>query len=128
MAKSKGTGSKKKKSVQAKNEKPVILVTNDDGITAPGIRNLVEAVRSLGTVVVVAPDKPQSGKGDAITIGSPLRLHKVNTFEGIVAYQCTGTPVDWVKMAVNKNMHRKPDIYVSGINTGANQRIQGNYF
>src|SRR5690606_24061104 len=123
MAKSKGTGSKKKKSVQAKNEKPVILVTNDDGITAPGIRNLVEAVRSLGTVVVVAPDKPQSGMGQAITIGIPLRLHKVNTVEGIEAYQCTCTPVDCVKLAVDKILHRKPDICVSGINHGANHSI-----
>ena len=59
-------------------EKPVILITNDDGVTAPGIMNLVEAVKDLGKVVVVAPDKPQSGMGHAITIGQPLRLHKVN--------------------------------------------------
>ena len=58
-------------------EKPVILVTNDDGVTAPGIKNLVEAVRHLGKIVVVAPDKPQSGMGHAITIGQPLRLHKI---------------------------------------------------
>ena len=64
-------------------EEPVILVTNDDGITAPGIRNLVEAVMDLGKVVVVAPDKPQSGMGHAITIGIPLRLNKVNIFEDI---------------------------------------------
>lgn len=123
MAKTKEKGSKKTKGKPGKDEKPVILVTNDDGITAPGIRNLVEAVRELGTVVVVAPDKPQSGMGHAITIGSPLRLHKVNTFEGIEAYQCTGTPVDCVKLAVDKILHRKPDICVSGINHGANHSI-----
>ena len=67
-------------------EKPVILITNDDGITAPGIRNLVEAVRDIGKIVVVAPDKPQSGMGHAITIGQPLRLHKVPMFEGAVSY------------------------------------------
>src|SRR5690606_9447138 len=123
MAKTKEKGSKKTKSKPGKNEKPVILVTNDDGITAPGIRNLVEAVRDLGTVVVVAPDKPQSGMGHAITIVSPLRLHKVNTFEGIEAYQCTGTHVDGVKLAVDKILHRKPDICLSGINHGANHSI-----
>ena len=104
-------------------KKPVILITNDDGITAPGIKNLIEAVKDLGKVVVVAPDKPQSGMGHAITIGVPLRLHKVNFFEGIEAYQCTGTPVDCVKLAVDKVLHHKPDICLSGINHGANHSI-----
>ena len=106
-----------------KKDQPVILVTNDDGITAPGIRNLVDAVKDLGKIVVVAPDKPQSGMGHAITIGHPLRLHAVQTFEGIEAYQCTGTPVDCVKLAVDKILHRKPDICLSGINHGANHSI-----
>ncbi len=105
------------------NKKPVILITNDDGVSAPGIRNLVEAVKDLGKIVVVAPDKPQSGMGHAITIGSPLRLHSVHTFEGIEAYQCTGTPVDCVKLAVDKVLHRKPDLCLSGINHGANHSI-----
>jgi 5'-nucleotidase len=105
------------------NKKPVILITNDDGVTAPGIMNLVEAVKDLGKVVVVAPDKPQSGMGHAITIGQPLRLHKVNTFGDIEAYSCTGTPVDCVKLAVDKVLHRKPDLCLSGINHGANHSI-----
>ncbi|HQW92975.1 MAG TPA: 5'/3'-nucleotidase SurE, partial [Ferruginibacter sp.] len=88
--------------------KPVILITNDDGITAPGIRNLVEAVKDLGKVVVVAPDKPQSGMGHAITIGQPLRMHKVELFGETEAWQTTGTPVDCVKLAVDKVLHRKP--------------------
>lgn len=103
--------------------KPVILITNDDGVSAPGIRNLVEAVKDLGKIVVVAPDRPQSGMGHAITIGSPIRLHAVNVFEGIEAYQCTGTPVDCVKLAVDKVLHRKPDLCLSGINHGANHSI-----
>jgi 5'-nucleotidase len=102
---------------------PVILVTNDDGVTAPGIHNLVEAVKDLGKVVVVAPDKPQSGMGHAITIGVPLRLHRVHYFGDIEAYQCTGTPVDCVKLAVDKVLHQKPDICISGINHGANHSI-----
>ena len=104
-------------------DKPVILITNDDGVTAPGIMNLVEAVKDLGKVVVVAPDKAQSGMGHAITIGQPLRLHKVNMFGDIEAWSCTGTPVDCVKLAVDKILHRKPDLCLSGINHGANHSI-----
>lgn len=108
---------------KSKKDKPVILITNDDGITAPGIKNLVEAVKGLGKVVVVAPDKPQSGMGHAITIGTPLRLNKVEMFEGVEAWQTSGTPVDCVKLAVDKVLHRKPDICISGINHGANHSI-----
>ncbi|MCL6525216.1 MAG: 5'/3'-nucleotidase SurE [Thermoflavifilum sp.] len=101
----------------------IILITNDDGITAPGLRYLVEAVKSLGKVVVVAPDSPQSGMGHAITIGVPLRLYPVEIFEGIDAYQSSGTPVDCVKLAKDKILHRAPDICLSGINHGANHSI-----
>jgi len=106
-----------------KKEKPVILITNDDGVAAPGILNLVEAVKDLGKIVVVAPDKPQSGMGHAITIGVPLRLHPVTIFDGIEAWQCSGTPVDCVKLAVDKILHRKPDLCLSGINHGSNHSI-----
>ena len=104
-------------------EEPIILITNDDGITAPGIRGLVEAARGLGKVVVVAPDKPQSGMGHAITIGTPLRMNKVAMFGDVEAWQTSGTPVDCVKLAVDKILHRKPDICLSGINHGANHSI-----
>ncbi len=128
MAKAKKTASrspKKSKEVKisAKTDQPVILITNDDGITAPGIMNLVEAVKDLGKIIVVAPDRPQSGMGHAITIGQPLRLHKVHAFGDIEAYACTGTPVDCVKLAVDKVLHRKPDLCLSGINHGANHSI-----
>jgi len=106
-----------------KKERPVILITNDDGVMAPGILSLVDAVKDLGKVVVVAPDKPQSGMGHAITIGLPLRLHPVDLFEGVEAWQCSGTPVDCVKLAVDKVLRRKPDICLSGINHGANHSI-----
>ena len=109
---------------ELKEDRPIILVTNDDGITAPGIHSLVNAVKELGDVVVVAPDKPQSGMGHAITIGVPLRLNKVKDFfEGAEAWQTNGTPVDCVKLAVDKILHRKPDICLSGINHGANHSI-----
>jgi 5'-nucleotidase len=104
-------------------KQPTILITNDDGITAPGIRNLVEAVKGLGKIVVVAPDKAQSGMGHAITIGQPLRMNKVEVFEGVEAWQTSGTPVDCVKLAVDKILHRKPDLCLSGINHGANHSI-----
>jgi 5'-nucleotidase len=109
--------------MQPEQQTPIILVTNDDGITAPGIRNLIEAIKDLGTVLVVAPDSPQSGMGHAITLGKPLRMNKVDIFEGIEAYQCSGTPVDCVKLATNQILHRKPDICVSGINHGSNCSI-----
>jgi 5'-nucleotidase len=104
-------------------KQPVILIVNDDGITAPGIRALVEAVSDLGKVVVVAPDKPQSGMGHAITIGTPLRLTPVKIFGDVEAWQCSGTPVDCVKLAVDKVLHKKPDLCLSGINHGANHSI-----
>lgn len=102
---------------------PIILVTNDDSINANGIKALTEAVKDLGRVVVVAPDKPQSAMGHAITIGQPLRLNKVHFIDGVEAYTCNGTPVDCVKLAVDKILHRKPDICLSGINHGANHSI-----
>lgn len=114
MAKTKSTNKK---------DKPVILITNDDGISAPGIKCLYEAVKDLGKVVIVAPDKPQSGMGHAITIGQPLRLQPVHYFEDVDAYSCSGTPVDCVKLAVDKVLHRKPDICLSGINHGPNHSI-----
>ena len=104
-------------------ERPIILITNDDDITSPGIQALVEAVKDLGRVVVVAPDKPQSGMGHAITIGSPLRMRKMDMFEGVENWTTSGTPVDCVKLAVDKILHRKPDICLSGINHGANHSI-----
>ncbi len=104
-------------------DKPLILVVNDDGITAPGIEALVNAVKDLGEVVVVAPDSPQSGMGHAITINKPLRLKQVHNFGDIKAYQCSGTPVDCVKLAVDKVLHRHPDLCVSGINHGSNSSI-----
>jgi 5'-nucleotidase len=106
-----------------KKEQPIILITNDDGITAPGIKNLIEAAKPLGKVVVVAPDKAQSGMGHAITIGTPLRMDKVDMFGDVEAWQTSGTPVDCVKLAVDKILHRKPDLCISGINHGANHSI-----
>ncbi len=104
-------------------QRPTILVTNDDGITAKGIKVLAHLMKPLGNVVIVAPDSPQSAMGHAITISKPLRLEKIDLYEGIESYTCSGTPVDCVKLAVNKVLHRKPDLCVSGINHGSNSSI-----
>jgi len=113
---------------QTHTERPLILVCNDDGITAPGIRALVMAVAELGDVVIVAPDKAQSGMGHAVTVGMPLRLTQMDhLFEDVhnllAAWQASGTPVDCVKLAVDKVLTRKPDLLVSGINHGSNSSI-----
>ena len=105
-------------------KKPLILIVNDDGINAPGIRKLISIMNDFGEVVVVAPDGPQSGKGHAITIESTIRCDKVIIDDGPqTEYSCSGTPVDFVKLAVNKLITRKPDLCVSGINHGSNSSI-----
>lgn len=105
-------------------KKPLILVTNDDGITAPGVRALIDAVSDLGDIVVVAPDSPQSAMGHAITINSTLHLEKVTIDNPErTEYSCSGTPADCVKLAVNEILGRRPDLCVSGINHGSNSSI-----
>ncbi len=105
-------------------DKPLILVTNDDGITAPGIRALIDVMNEFGEVYVVAPDSPQSGMGHAITLDSTLHINNVSRTEAPqIEYSCSGTPADCVKLAVNEILHRKPDLCVSGINHGSNSAI-----
>ena len=105
-------------------EKPLILVTNDDGITAPGIRALISVMTEFGDVVVVAPDSPQSGMGHAITLDSTLHIESISSDNSnLIEYSCSGTPADCVKLAVNELLHRKPDLCVSGINHGSNSSI-----
>lgn len=105
-------------------KKPLILVTNDDGITAPGIRTLIEVMNTLGDVIVVAPDSPQSAKGHAITVDSTLYVEQIEVPNGThLEYTCSGTPADCVKLAVREILDRRPDICVSGINHGSNSSI-----
>ncbi len=103
--------------------KPLILISNDDGITAPGIQALISVMQEIGDVIVVAPDKPQSAMGHAITINQTIRLTETHLYPGVKAYQCSGTPVDCVKIAIDKILPRKADLMVSGINHGANSSI-----
>ena len=105
-------------------KKPLILVSNDDGIESRGIRTLIEIMQELGDVIVVAPDSPQSGMGHAITIGNTLRLTKTDIYPEIISYKCSGTPADCVKLAKHHVLKdNKPDLVVSGINHGSNTSI-----
>ena len=107
-------------------KRPLILVTNDDGYNAPGINHLIEFVKEIAEVVVVAPDSPQSGMGHAITIDSTLEVHRLDldgAYKGLQAYSTSGTPADCVKLALHEILDRKPDLVVSGINHGANSSI-----
>ena len=105
-------------------KRPLILVTNDDGITAPGIRSLIDVMNEIGDVVVIAPDSPQSAMGHAITINSTLHCQKVNIDSGPQKeYSCSGTPADCIKLGINEILKKKPDLCVSGINHGSNASI-----
>lgn len=104
-------------------KKPVILVTNDDGIHAPGLRKLIEIMIGIGSVLVVAPDKPNSGMAHAITTTVPLRLTKIKDEGDYKEYSCSGTPVDSVKLGERVLLKGKPDLLVSGINHGSNSSI-----
>ncbi|MFT6880556.1 MAG: 5'-nucleotidase [Arcticibacterium sp.] len=104
--------------------KPLILVSNDDGITSKGIAVLIEAVKEIGEVFVLAPDSPNSGMGHAITVDKTLHTKKSNIHEGIEAYECSGTPADCVKLAKHEYLKgRKIDLVVSGVNHGHNASI-----
>lgn len=105
-------------------KKKLILVTNDDGIFAPGLKALVTIAKKHGEVVVVAPNTPQSGMGHAITINKPLRINRIDNFHGVEAYECSGTPVDCVKLGKNVILkNRNIDLCLSGINHGSNASI-----
>ncbi len=104
-------------------KKPLILITNDDGIFAPGLRKLIEIARQLGNVVVVAPEASQSGMSHAITVRAPLRLRKITEEKNFKEYSCNGTPVDAVKMGEQLIVRGKPDLVLSGINHGSNASV-----
>ena len=104
-------------------ERPLILVTNDDGINARGIQSLAEYLMPLGDVVVVAPDGARSGQSAAITVNVPLRLALVEEREGYTSFKTTGTPVDCIKLALNVLFADRPDLIVSGINHGSNSGV-----
>lgn len=103
--------------------KPLILVCNDDGIFAPGIRALAEVAAEFGQATVVAPDRQQSAVGHAITVSDPLRSRKFKINDKLSGQAVNGTPADCVKLAHNNLLDRKPDLILSGINHGSNAGI-----
>ena len=104
--------------------KPLILISNDDGITSKGIRFLVEEAHKIGDVIVVAPDSPQSAMGHAITMGNTLRIRENDIFDSIETYECSGTPADCIKLAQHHIIKdRKVDLVLSGVNHGSNSSI-----
>jgi len=104
-------------------DKPLILLTNDDGYEAPGIRHLLEVARKFGDVILVGPMKGQSGMSHAVTLNEPIRLKKISEEPGLRIYACSGTPADCVKIALNQILDVKPDLLLSGINHGSNSSV-----
>lgn len=100
--------------------RPLILISNDDGVEAPGIHYLAQWVKELGDVYIIAPSVPQSGKSASMTFNEPLRITRHEDFEGCKVFSIDGTPVDCVKLGLHKVVPRKPDLLLSGINHGSN--------
>jgi 5'-nucleotidase len=108
-------------------DKPLILITNDDGIQAKGIHELINCLKDLGKVVVVAPDGPRSGASCSITSIEPVRYQRISQTEDLCIYTCSGTPADCIKLAINEMLDEKPDLVVAGINHGGNMSISVQY-
>jgi 5'-nucleotidase len=104
-------------------DRPLILISNDDGVYAKGLNELVEVMRLFGNIVVVAPDSPRSGMSHAITVDRPLRITKLEEEDGLTIFSCNGTPVDCIKLACNQLLGRLPDFVISGINHGSNTSV-----
>lgn len=103
--------------------RPLILVTNDDGIGARGVHCLIDRLLPFGDIVCVCPDAPRSGQSMAITVNDPLKLTELPDYNGAKMYKVSGTPVDCVKLSMHHILPRKADLVVSGINHGSNSAI-----
>lgn len=101
-------------------KKPFLLITNDDGINAPGIKHLWQAVHEFADVAIVAPQHEKSGCGLSITWTKPLHIRQVPWEKNTPAWSLTGTPADCVKLGVNVILERRPDMIISGVNKGSN--------
>jgi 5'-nucleotidase len=108
-------------------ERPLILITNDDGIKAGGLVALVEVAKKIGEVVVVVPNESYSAMSHAITVKHPLYVKEIKHKKGVALYKVNGTPVDCIKLAINKLLDKTPDIVVSGINHGSNSSVSIHY-
>lgn len=108
-------------------KKPLLLLSNDDGVNAKGINELIRTLRPLGQLIVVAPDGPRSGASGSITSEHPLRYKLVHQEEDLIVYQCNGTPTDCVKLALHDVVPRVPDMVIGGINHGDNSSVNVHY-
>ncbi|WP_455671451.1 5'/3'-nucleotidase SurE [Phocaeicola sp.] len=108
-------------------KKPLILLSNDDGVSAKGINELIRGLREVGDIIVMAPDGPRSGASGAITSEHPVRFCKVHEEEGLMIYKCNGTPVDCIKLALHAIVPRRPDVVIGGINHGDNSAVNVHY-
>ena len=108
-------------------ERPLILISNDDGYQAKGINCLIDMLRELGDIVVCAPDSARSGFACAFSATTPLRLKLQHEEEGLQIWSCNGTPVDCVKLALSEIVDRRPDIVIGGINHGDNASVNTHY-
>ena len=104
-------------------KKPFILISNDDGVFAKGLDELCKIAQQFGTVMVVAPEKGESGMSHAITIKNPIRITKIKEEKDLKVFSVNGTPTDSIKIALNQLVDRKPDLILSGINHGSNASI-----
>ena len=109
------------------NQRPLILISNDDGVIAKGISELIKFLRPLGEIVVMAPDAPRSGNASALTVTEPIHYQLVRKDVGLTIYKCSGSPVDCVKLAFHTVLDRKPDLVVGGINHGDNSAVNVHY-
>ena len=107
--------------------KPYLLISNDDGVQAKGINYLIDTLRAVADIIVVAPDSPRSGMGCAITPTVPITYKQVKDEEGLKVYSCSGTPVDCIKLALNELVEKQPDLIIGGINHGDNSSVNAHY-
>ena len=107
--------------------KPLILLSNDDGVNAKGLQALIGMLRSVGNLFVVAPDRARSGASCSITSEHPIKQSLVKAEDGLTVYSCTGTPTDCIKLALDQMLGRQPDLIVGGINHGNNASINVHY-
>lgn len=108
-------------------DKPLLFLSNDDGISAKGLRSLIDMLRGVGDLVVVAPDGGRSGASSSISTGKAVTLKKVVDEPGITEFACSGTPVDCVKLGLDYAVSRRPDLLIGGINHGDNASVSAHY-
>lgn len=110
-----------------KTVKPLIFISNDDGYKAKGLCSLIDILRPVGDLVVVAPNFSRSGSACSITSDKPIRIENLRKEEGLTVYSCTGTPMDCVKLGMEQVVSRTPDLIVAGINHGDNSAVNAFY-